>query len=534
MSTAVYPLGMKSMPASGYNHKSTYFNKQYISWKGTGVNSNPVGTAPGHIRPLTNNDPGNVFQTGFGLPRPIKHFRKGRVIPPNEVTGIPNLTGVDPHNGQIPVNIDENALINYNMNRYVKSSKGTSLGGGFGGSGLLNDMMDKPGAFIVRQNPVNEENGVKQLDSDCKTCEGVGIVASYYPNKTFLQENPEENTTNYQKYGWCCNDEIKAKRRAIYASTNIKKNYYTTTKQYLQNRCKTYDQKAFNFLSYRTNLDAAVYDANPYYISVDGNNGPKPGGPASLANTYLANCQPNAQIFDATENALIAQMLDIMVQANILQPAQVVAFNLLGINSIEGFRNWLNGLPENQKVPAITVFTDFIRNPYWGMPLAGPSNQTGCQLVVYKPNNYQFAKQGAVDSSTRNLKLNVDTISTNAASIQNYNNADPRLVTPYYSNTGPELVSANEIYAGNNPNVINLLKNKAPTCNTPLPLNFRQSGPFQNKKRCYYKQLPQFQVPASQPSPYRYFPGTVFSSNHFSQSPNTYNTTFGSGQFGRK
>ena len=26
MSTAVYPLGMKSMPASGYNHKSTYFN----------------------------------------------------------------------------------------------------------------------------------------------------------------------------------------------------------------------------------------------------------------------------------------------------------------------------------------------------------------------------------------------------------------------------------------------------------------------------------------------------------------------------
>jgi hypothetical protein len=102
MSTAVYPLGMKSMPSSGYNHKSTYLNKQYISWKGTGVNSNPVGTAPGHIRPLTNNDPGNVFQTGFGLARPMKHYRKGRVIPPNEVTGIPNLQGVDPHNGQIP------------------------------------------------------------------------------------------------------------------------------------------------------------------------------------------------------------------------------------------------------------------------------------------------------------------------------------------------------------------------------------------------------------------------------------------------
>ena len=67
MSSAVYPLGMNSMPASGYTHQSTYYNKQYIPWKGTGVNSFPVGTAPGHIRPLTNNDPGNNFPTGFGL-----------------------------------------------------------------------------------------------------------------------------------------------------------------------------------------------------------------------------------------------------------------------------------------------------------------------------------------------------------------------------------------------------------------------------------------------------------------------------------
>jgi hypothetical protein len=510
MSTAVYPLGMRSMPSSGYNHRSTYFNKQYITWKGTGVNSNPVGTAPGHIRPLTNNDPGNVFQTGFGLPRPIKHFRKGRFVPPQPIENVPNLNGVAPHNSDIHISIDENALINYNINRYVKSSKGTSLGGGFGGSGLLNDMQDKPGAFTVKLNTPHEVDGVSQMDADCKKCEGVGIVSSFYPNKTFLQENPEENTTNYQKYGWCCNDEVKAKRRAIYASTNLKKNYYTTTKQYLQNRCKTYDQKAFNFLSYRTNLQAADYDANPYFISV--NRDEKPGGPLSLTNTYLANCQPNAQIYDATENALIAQMLAIMVNVGIFGQSTVTQFNTLGINTIRGFFDWLNGLPEAEKVPALKVFTDFIRNPYWGMPLSGPSNQTGCQLVVYKPNNYQFAKQGAVDCSTRNLKLNVTTISTNAASIQNYNN------------TGQQLISANEIYAGNDPNLINLQKNKAPTCHAPLPLNFRQSGPFQNKKRCYYKQLPQFQVPATQPSPYRYYPGTVTSSNHFSQSPNTYNT----------
>ena len=246
---------------------------------------------------------------------------------------------------------------------------------------------------------------------------------------------------------------------------------------------------------------------------MDGNKGVTPGSPLALTNTYLANCQPNAQIYDATENALILQMLQIMVNTNILTQSQVDTFNTLGINSIQGFFNWINGLPEPQKTSALKVFTDFISKPYWGMPLSGPSNPTGCQLVVYKPNNYQFAKLGAVDSSTRNLKLNVDTISTNAASIQNYNN------------TGQFLVTANEIYAGNVPNISNLYKNKAPDCNSPTVFQ------YQNKKLCYFKSLPQYQNPSSQQGTYRYFPATITSSNHFSQSPNTYNTTSGTAQF---
>jgi hypothetical protein len=517
MSSASKPLGMNSMPASGYNHKSTTYNKQYVTWKGSGVNSNPVGSASGHIRPLTNNDSGNNFPTGFGLARPIKHYRKGRVIPVNlSENTVANLNVNSPYN-DVNLNINEQALIQYNMNRFVKSSKGTSLGGGFGGSGLLNDLQDKPGAFIVKQNPLTEIDGVSQMNTECRTCEGVGIVADYYPNKGYLTENPEYTTTNISPNAFCCNPEYKAKRRAIYASTNLKKNYYTSTKQYLQNRCKTYDQKAFNFLSYRTNTNGPYNDNNPYYAVR--NTGPTAGSPETQTatfldtNLYFANCQPGSQIYDATQIALINQMLDIMVQANILATSEVDTFNASGVNSIEGFFNWLNTLPENQKTPALKVFTDFISNPYWGMPLSGPSNPAGCQLTVYKPNNYQYAQQGAVSSSTRNLKLNVNTISTNAASMNNYNN------------TGPQLVSANEIYAGNNPNLINLQKNKAPGCNTPRPLNFSQSGPFQNKKFCYYKKLPQYQNPVSQPSPYRYFPGTVFSSNHYSQSPNTYNTT---------
>jgi hypothetical protein len=519
MSSASKPLGMNSMPASGYNHKSTTYNKQYVTWKGTGVNSNPVGSASGHIRPLTNNDPGNVFQTGFGLPRPIKHFRKGRVIPPQPVTNINDLIVNSPYSDRT-LTIDEAGLINYNMNRFVKSSKGTSLGGGFGGSGLLNDLQDKPGAFIVKQNTVDSSGNFVDLQQDCKTCEGVGIIVDYYPNKSYLTQNPEPNTTNP---GFCCNEEYKAKRRAIYASTNLKKNYYTSTKQYLQNRCKTYDQKAFNFLSYRTNTTGPYQDNNPYYaVSQEG---PKAGSPETQkasfldTNLYFANCQPGSQIYDATQVALINQMFAIMIQANILTTGDQTTFNATGINSIEEFYNWLNGLAPPKNTQSIEVFKAFVRNPYWGIPLSGPSNPAGCQLTVYKPNNYQYAKQGAVSSSTRNLKLNVDTISTNAASINNYNN------------TGPQLVSANQLYAGDNPNLINLQKNKAPGCNTPWPLNFSQSGPFQNKKFCHYKALPQYQNPASQPSPYRYFPGTVFSSNHYSQSPNTYNTTPGTAAY---
>ena len=517
MSTAYYPLGMRSsMPASGYNHKSTYYNKQYIPWKGTGpIGSNPVGVAAGHIRPLTNNDPGNVFQTGFGLARPIKHYRKGRVIPSQELVSAANLIAQSPTNKNIFLTIDEAGLINYNMNRYVASSKGTSLGGGFGGSGLLNEMQDKPGSFIIKQNPNNgviitTPNGntpsdsykFSNLDNNCQTCEGVGIVSSFYPNKDYLTENPEQNTQNRVL---CCNPEYKAKRRAIYASTNLKKNYYTTTKQYLQNRCQTYEQKAFNFQQPRPiEITEALLRSG---VTTSQLATAKPGSALALTNTYLANCFPNFDIYDATEDALIAKLLAILVSKNILTPAQVIEYeSLTNAYNFDTLLNYLNSLPAETKVLALSEFDSFINNPYWGVPFAGPSNSNGCKLTVYKPNNPQYATQGAVSSSTRLLKLNVDTISTNAASIQNYNN------------TGAQLVTANELYAGN----INLLKNKAPACNNPT--TFR----FQNKKLCFYKKLPEYQNPASQPSPYRYYPGTVFSSNHFSQSPNTYNTTTGS------
>jgi hypothetical protein len=460
MSTAFYPLGMKTynnhVPQGGYK-----------PWKGTGVFSNPVGITASHIRPLTNNDSGNVFPTGFGLPRPIKHYRKGRVM------AAPPIIVEDPNN---PGQYMETSLINYNLNRIVKSSKGSSLGGGSGGLGLLNQMLDNPGGYIVKQNSPNEINNINQLNQDCTTCEGVGIVASYYPNTSYLTENPEANTQNRVL---CCNAQKKALRRVLPASTILKKNYYTTHSQYLQNRCQTYEQKAFNFQSPNPIDIAALNSGNPY-ITAAKILAAKPGSPLALFNTYFANCQPNGEIYEATEIALINKLLSIMANQTILSPTEIANFKALNNYTFDSLFNYLNSLNNES---AIAIFIDFVNNPYYGVPFSGPNNPVGCKLVVYKPNNPQFAKQGSVSSSTRMLKLNVDTIQTNAASL-NRNNAN--------------------LVFGESPETANILKNKAPTCNNPAIIR------FQNKKGCYLS--PQYNL-------YRNTSQPAFSSNHFAQSP---------------
>jgi hypothetical protein len=68
LGTSFYPVGM-GRPGNLRNQGG------YKSWKGRNVNSNPTGIAHGHIRPLTNSDPGNVFYSPFGKARPLKNYR---------------------------------------------------------------------------------------------------------------------------------------------------------------------------------------------------------------------------------------------------------------------------------------------------------------------------------------------------------------------------------------------------------------------------------------------------------------------------
>jgi hypothetical protein len=431
MSNAYYPLGMKPAMSSGYTQHSTHLNKQYISWKGTGINANPVGSVAGNIRPFTNNDVGNIFPTGFGLPRPIKHFRKGRNMKHHYSYTDFNLD--DTNSSRINI-----AQINYNANRYVKTSSAT-----------VSDILDKPGTYTVKDNGLiaGENNNINSL---CNTCESVKTVVNYYPNETYLTNNPPENMR-----GFCCNQERKAKRRTMYASTNLNKNYYNSSKQYLQNRCKTYEQKVFNF---------AKKIEVPFA---------KPGGPLSYSNEYIANCYQ--QMDESSQFAFVNNVLDALMTEGIVTPEEVNSFYEQYEMTVDDLFNWIQTLSQEngEKEKAIELFNTYLMNPYWGMPPSGPKHYNGCKVTVYKPSNYKFAKQGAVTNSLRMLALKVNTISTNSASIQNNNN------------TGEFLVNAEQISKGIDNQVSNLYKLKFnSSCSQTPPLNFHQFGRFQNKHWC--------------------------------------------------
>jgi hypothetical protein len=157
---------------------------------------------------------------------------------------------------------------------------------------------------------------------------GGGTLPEYPGDSTICTIAPEDKKTIPVVFGWmpihslsekpqanvcnpvlCCNQQRKAVRRTLSASTNLSKNYYQTSKAYLKNRCRTFQQRQFNYVK-----------------EVDG------------VTTHVAQCPSTSE----------------------------------------------------------------------------------CSKVIYKPNNEQYATQGAVSCGARLLKLNVDTISLNAAHQKRY------------------------------------------------------------------------------------------------------------------
>ena len=373
MSSAFYPQGMNTSNTQG----------GYKSWKGKGKFNNPVGITATNVRPFTNNDIGNFFPTGFGLPRPIKHFRKGTVIPVH--SNISNLSE------------EQTRMIEHNVNRAVKTSNGSAT--------MVSQLMDTPGGFAVKENKDSVFN-------ECTSCQGIQMVSDWQPIEN-LTEKPQANSTNSLL---CCNEQKKARRRALPTSTNVKKNYYQTMDAYLYNRCQTFQQREFNFVSGPVDNNILNIIKKYPFVNEKVLEFAKPGSPLSLVNLYVAQCNPTATIEQGVEIAFITAITNSMIQQSLISPEQYELFVKNNPTSIQDFVYLLKTiLPNNKSELAISYLYEIASNPYNGQLISGPSNQKGCKQVYYKPNNPQYAKQGSVSSSTRILKLNVDTITTNAA-----------------------------------------------------------------------------------------------------------------------
>ena len=444
MSTAFYPTNMRQQSAGGYSNKSTLENIPYVSWKGTGVYSNPIGITSTHIRPLTNNDYGNIFPTGFGLPRPLKQYRKGTVIPNN---------------------FNTEKSIAYNLNRAVKSSIGSSLGGGNGGTGLISQMIDMPGSFIVKENQLSNN-----INTDCDVCNGIAIISDWMPINN-LTEKPQPNVTNPLL---CCNQQKKAYNRTLPTSTNIKKNYYQTTQMYLYNRCQTFKQRQFNFISGPINKNLEQLFISYPFVTAKILEYSKPGDPLSIINLYVAQCNPNFTIEKGVEIGFVNTLSQSLLNSKFI--SQTEYNSLIGESplSVETFLSSLQKiLTKEQYKIVIDYLYQLAANPYNGSVVSGPSNPKGCSQVYYKPNNPQFAKQGGVSSSTRTLKLTVDTINTNAYKLRKLKSGNPANI-------------ATAIQYGFNPNTPFIYKDKVPQCQAQTfsgnPFFFQ--GQHQNKVIC--------------------------------------------------
>jgi len=255
------------------------------------------------------------------------------------------------------------------------------------------------------------------------------------------------------------------------ANTNVKKNYYQTTDMYLYNRCQTFQQRQFNFL--RGPVDQAILDIFLKYPFVTAKilEYSKPGDPLSIVNYYVAQCNPNFTVETAVEIAFINELSKSLLAAGYI--SQPIYLTLLGLN-VKTFIEALQGiLTTDQYKIVIEYLYQLAANPYNGSVVSGPSNPRGCAQVFYKPNNPQFAQQGGVSSSTRILKLNVDTISTAAAGVRRLKGAN---------------LTA-QIAGGQPVNTPFIYKFKTPACQASTysgnPFFFQ--GQHQNKQICYKK-----------------------------------------------
>lgn len=150
-----------------------------VKWKKNALSGNIAGT----IKPYTQSIPGP-----FGTPRPLQHYRQGR-------------------------------LIDGDITRLVKSNQYYTI----------KNIIDKPSSVTITDH-----------------CLGLKVEGNYYHNKKFKHDKPfcYNNDTEFSNR---FNPENKALQRVRSAPTVLKKTYHQSNASYLKSKCKTFEQNAFHF-----------------------------------------------------------------------------------------------------------------------------------------------------------------------------------------------------------------------------------------------------------------------------------------------
>ena len=378
MSSFLYPSGM--FPS--YNNNLPQGGS--ASWKANGINAFQTGNMAHDRRPYSNKDYTNDSMVGFGKARPLKQYRKGRVVPQFQA-----------------VNIDGNReTIDINELRYVKSAVNNNN---------VSQMMWMPGGYSIKPNTPSEIGTFEKSVLDCVNCKGTTVVSNWKPT-TNLTEKPELNTTSPLL---CCNEERKARIRVRPASTIYNRYYYADTNQLLQNRCQTFKQRQFNFIRGSQLVQELQNELitgqvlNPSFIAEN----LKSDSPLSEENLYVAQCLANNQIGQTDMTALISNLILGMLNGGLISSPEYTLLNSMSFMTIPPLVEFIG---TNFSAPRALILGDYMNliiNSNKNLSeLVGNSNKMNCSKVYYKPSNSSFATEGAVSASSRILQLNKQVI----------------------------------------------------------------------------------------------------------------------------
>jgi len=411
MSSFLYPTDM--FPS--YNNNLPQGGSK--SCKAVGINSFQTGNMAQDRRPYWNKDYTNDTRVGFGKPRPLKQFRKGRVISDYQ-----------------QVNIDGNLqIIDVNELRYVKSSVQNNN---------VNQMLWIPGGYNIKSNSPTEIGNFEESVKNCINCKATTVVSNWKPT-TNLTEKPQINVTSPLL---CCNEEKKAKLRVRPASTIYNRYYYADNQQYLQNRCQTFKQRQFNFIRASQiiqELKNEVSSGQKFTSSQILENS-KPGGPLSEENLYVSQCLSNNQINQTDITVLINNLILGMLNNTLISQSEYVLLNSMSFTSIQPLVLFIGTNFSSSRSLVLGDYMFGVINSNKDLSeLVGDSNGMSCPRVYYKPNNPSFGVQGGVSASARILQLNKEVIEkaywSNRANYQTtiVQNENLNLGTNIVPNTAP-------------------------------------------------------------------------------------------------